>query len=69
MGRASLVVALALGLMIALLGALDTVGEAVWEERGGFVVTAEARRAPTDEIPSGSELDLIEPPLTAWPTR
>jgi hypothetical protein len=68
MGRASLVAVLVLGLMIALLGALDTVGEAVWEERGG-VVTADVRRAPADDIPSGSELDLTEPPLTAWPTR
>jgi hypothetical protein len=68
MGRASLVMVLALGLMIALLGALDTVGEAVLEEHGG-AVTADVGRAPADEIPSGSELDLIEPLLTAWPTR
>jgi hypothetical protein len=67
MGRASLFMALATGLMIALLGALDTVGEALWEEHG--VVTADVRRTPADEIPSGSELDLIEPPSTAWPTR
>jgi hypothetical protein len=67
MGRASLVVVLALGLMIALLGALDTVGEVLWEERG--VVTADGRQAAADETPSGSELDLIEPPLIAWPTR
>ncbi len=67
MGRASLFMALATGLMIALLGALDTVGEALWEERGA--VATDVGRTPADETPSGSELDLIEPPSMAWPTR
>lgn len=67
MGRVTLLCVLALVPMLALLGALDTAGEAVWEERAQASVAA---RAPSDDdTPSGSELDLIGPRVQAWPTR